>query len=155
MDPSSRTTREQRSGMRDDNTGTGGQWDNPMSKGSQGKWELGRHFGGPSTAARTITGPRLSGQHSPVPLLIILFRHHQWPGRRYIQPTATWPERLRVRIQRRRRPDWYRPGWYRHPIGPVRDFGPVRRLGEGHDWPDRWLYGSRQECRWSGWWQAT
>ncbi|KAH9036981.1 hypothetical protein EDB85DRAFT_2288070 [Lactarius pseudohatsudake] len=72
MDPS-RTTREQRSGMRDDNTGTGGQWDNPMSKGSQGKWELGRHFGGPSTAAaRTITGPRLSGQRSPVPLLTIL-----------------------------------------------------------------------------------
>ncbi|KAH8981127.1 hypothetical protein EDB86DRAFT_2977490 [Lactarius hatsudake] len=35
MDPSSKMTREQRSGMRDDNTGTGGQWDNPMSKGSQ------------------------------------------------------------------------------------------------------------------------
>ncbi|KAI9434822.1 hypothetical protein H4582DRAFT_1974973 [Lactarius indigo] len=34
MDPS-RTTREQRSGMRDDNTGTGGQWDDPMSKSGQ------------------------------------------------------------------------------------------------------------------------
>ena len=31
--------REQRSGMRDDNTSSGGQWDDPMSKGSQGKWE--------------------------------------------------------------------------------------------------------------------
>ncbi|KAI9437414.1 hypothetical protein BJY52DRAFT_1230072 [Lactarius psammicola] len=38
MEPSSRTG-EQRSGMRNDNTSTGGQWDNPMSKGSQGKWE--------------------------------------------------------------------------------------------------------------------
>lgn len=35
----SRTTREQRSGMHDDDTGTGGQFDNPISKGSQGKWE--------------------------------------------------------------------------------------------------------------------
>ena len=31
--------REQRSGMRDDNPSSGGQWDDPMSKGSQGKWE--------------------------------------------------------------------------------------------------------------------
>ncbi|KAI9450447.1 hypothetical protein BJY52DRAFT_1302903 [Lactarius psammicola] len=38
MEPSNRTG-EQRSGMRNDNTSTGGQWDNPVSKGSQGKWE--------------------------------------------------------------------------------------------------------------------
>ncbi|KAH8977322.1 hypothetical protein EDB83DRAFT_1596615 [Lactarius deliciosus] len=35
MEPSSRTTREQRTGMRDDNAGSGGQWDNPMSKDNQ------------------------------------------------------------------------------------------------------------------------
>ncbi|KAH9056535.1 hypothetical protein EDB87DRAFT_1579358 [Lactarius vividus] len=52
MDPSGRTTREQRSDMRDDNTSTGGQWDNPMSKGSQGKWELGRHFGADTAGGR-------------------------------------------------------------------------------------------------------
>ncbi|KAH8995587.1 hypothetical protein EDB86DRAFT_2922339 [Lactarius hatsudake] len=34
MEPS-RTTREQRSGIYDDDTGTGGQFDNPISKGSQ------------------------------------------------------------------------------------------------------------------------
>jgi hypothetical protein len=37
MEPGSRTTREQRGDMRDDNTSTGGQWDDPMSKGSQGQ----------------------------------------------------------------------------------------------------------------------
>lgn len=39
METGSRTTREQRSGVRDDNTSTEGQWDNPMSTGGQGKWE--------------------------------------------------------------------------------------------------------------------
>ncbi|KAH9172348.1 hypothetical protein EDB89DRAFT_1965861 [Lactarius sanguifluus] len=38
MEPS-RTTHEQRSSMRDEDTGTGRQFDNPISKGSQGKWE--------------------------------------------------------------------------------------------------------------------
>ena len=36
MEPGSRTTREQRGGMRDDNTGTGGQWDDPGSQGQRG-----------------------------------------------------------------------------------------------------------------------
>lgn len=79
MEPGSRTTREQRGGMRDDNTSTGGQWDNPMGKGSQGQWEqqqgeLFAHitFGWPSTAAHPITCPRLNGQRSPELLLITL-----------------------------------------------------------------------------------
>jgi len=33
------TYRDQTGVMRDDNVSTGGQWDDPMSKGSQGKWE--------------------------------------------------------------------------------------------------------------------
>jgi hypothetical protein len=39
MEIGSRTTREQRNGMRDDSPSTGGQWDNPISKDNQGKWE--------------------------------------------------------------------------------------------------------------------
>jgi len=79
MEPDSRTTREQRSGMHDDNTSTERQWDNPMSKGSQSKWEhregeLFAHvaIGWPSTAARTIPRPWLNGRRSPGLLLIIL-----------------------------------------------------------------------------------
>ena len=36
MEPGSRMTREQRGGMRDDNTSTGGQWDDPGSQGQRG-----------------------------------------------------------------------------------------------------------------------
>src|SRR6266702_4587398 len=138
MDPSSRITREQRSGMRDDDTGTGGQWDNPMSKGSQGKWEQreGEAFTRRLHTSRSGGRPPLRALSSPQAQWSALTwalanysfsRQHWWPGGRYVHPTASWPERLRVRNQhRRRRADWYRPGWHR-------DFGPVRRPGEGHD----------------------
>ncbi|KAF8266408.1 hypothetical protein EI94DRAFT_192962 [Lactarius quietus] len=58
MEPTSRTTREQRGGMRDDNTSTGGQWDEPMSKGNQGKWEQ----RGDNTGGRGGDTQQYSGQ---------------------------------------------------------------------------------------------
>ncbi|KAI9453837.1 hypothetical protein BJY52DRAFT_1286995 [Lactarius psammicola] len=79
MEPGSRTTREQRSGMRDDDTSTGGQWDSPMSKGSQGKWEQ-REGELYARAARTVTRPRLNGQHSHE-LLLIYFSLDDTGGR--------------------------------------------------------------------------
>ena len=58
MEPG-RTTREQRGGMRDDNTGTGGQWDDPMSKSGQGKWE--QRGGELELFAQSRLGPPLRG----------------------------------------------------------------------------------------------
>ena len=36
MEPGSRMTREQKGGMRDDNTSTGAQWDDPGRQGQRG-----------------------------------------------------------------------------------------------------------------------
>jgi hypothetical protein len=62
--------------MRDDNTSTGGQWDNPMGQGNQGKWEHREGetsaVGGAPTAARAITLPVLNSRPSPGLLLIML-----------------------------------------------------------------------------------
>lgn len=50
---------DQSSDMRDDNTSTGGRWDDPMGKGNQGKWEHreGERYHGASTATPAITLP--------------------------------------------------------------------------------------------------
>jgi hypothetical protein len=151
-----------RGGMRDDNSGTGGQWDDPMSKSGQGQgqgqWDQG---GGELFAfltSRSGFRPQLralspaSGSMVRAPANYILFRQHWW--RRYIRPTACSSECFRNR--RWRRPDWYyRIWWPRYPIGPV--FGPVWWPGEVPDQPesDRWLCGPQQKCSWSGYRQAS
>jgi hypothetical protein len=57
-----RTHPDQSSGIRDDNNSTGGQWDDSMGQGNQGKWE---HKEGEASceafaSARTITLPVLN-----------------------------------------------------------------------------------------------